>query len=174
MLYINIPKNIDLNIYKNYIVIKGLKGQVIKKNTYKVKYFFDKNLSKLYLYGNSYKNLSLCLNMISQFIYGCNFLYFSKISLKGIGYKIFLEDNNLLRLKLGYSNEVYYQINKQIIINISKKDTNSLILSCYNKQLLNEVLNEIYSLKKPDAYKGKGFLIKNKKIILKQGKRNKT
>nr|YP_010394651.1 ribosomal protein L6 [Plasmopara halstedii]DAZ89088.1 TPA_asm: ribosomal protein L6 [Plasmopara halstedii] len=94
-----------------------------------------------------------------------------KISLllQGIGFKALIENDNLV-LKLGFSHDIIISIPKNIkIIN----QTNMLIFSCTDYIFLHQFVYSIKNYKKPEPYKGKGLLLKNEKIIQKEGKKNK-
>jgi large subunit ribosomal protein L6 len=51
--------------------------------------------------------------------------------------------------------------------------SNNLILSSIDYIFLTQFVHFIKSYKKPEPYKGKGLLLKNEKIIKKEGKKSK-
>lgn len=89
--------------------------------------------------------------------------------LKGIGFKTFIE-NNKLSLKLGFSHNIIITIPSNI--NIINK-TNTLIFTSIDYISMHQFVHFIKNYKKPEPYKGKGFLLKNEKIIQKEGKKSK-
>jgi large subunit ribosomal protein L6 len=89
--------------------------------------------------------------------------------LNGIGYKFFIENDNLI-LKLGFSHNITIKIPKNIkIIN----QTNQIILTSIDWIELTQFVHLIKSYKKTEPYKGKGILLKNEKILRKEGKKSK-
>lgn len=94
-----------------------------------------------------------------------------KISLilKGIGFKCAFEKNTL-RLKLGFSHDVSIIVPEKIKILAS---SNRLIFYSVDYIFLHQFVYTVKNLKKPEPYKGKGFLFKDEKIVLKEGKRGK-
>ena len=89
--------------------------------------------------------------------------------LKGIGFKTFIKNNNLI-LKLGFSHNIIIPIPDNIkIINQSNK----LIFNSIDYIFLNQFVYSIKNYKKPEPYKGKGLLLKNEKILKKEGKKSK-
>jgi hypothetical protein len=89
-----------------------------------------------------------------------------KISLQGLGFKIFYnQTSHLLSFKLGYSHLIFFAVEKGIkLITIGK---NYLIVSGFNSGLLGNFLHNIQQLRFPDSYKGKGFWKKYEKKTLK-------
>merc|ERR1712178_238786 len=77
----------------------------------------------------------------------------------GIGYRVALQDQNVLTMRLGYSHEITYTVPEKINLIIPKPDT--LILFSSNKELLGKTVREIQKYKKPDSYKGKGIVLDN-------------
>ncbi|RLN53945.1 hypothetical protein BBP00_00009128, partial [Phytophthora kernoviae] len=89
--------------------------------------------------------------------------------LKGIGFKAFIK-NNILILKLGFSHNISITIPSNIkIIN----QNNTLIFSSLDNIFLSQFVHYIKNFKKPEPYKGKGLLLKNEKILQKEGKKSK-
>ena len=74
-----------------------------------------------------------------------------------------------MRLKLGFSHLVFIKIPNYINIFMPKKTL--LVIKCIDDQLLKEFCSKLFSLKSPDAYKGKGILFKSQKLTLKEGKK---
>nr|YP_010394218.1 ribosomal protein L6 [Phytophthora cinnamomi]DAZ88737.1 TPA_asm: ribosomal protein L6 [Phytophthora cinnamomi var. cinnamomi]UXG55791.1 ribosomal protein L6 [Phytophthora cinnamomi]WRY73326.1 ribosomal protein L6 [Phytophthora cinnamomi]WRY73365.1 ribosomal protein L6 [Phytophthora cinnamomi]WRY73406.1 ribosomal protein L6 [Phytophthora cinnamomi] len=135
-------------------------------------YFFIKN-NKLLITININKNKKSILNLYTKLIQikikGVLQGFKINLFLKGIGFKAFIENNNLI-LKLGFSHNIIIQIPSNIeIIN----QTNTLIFSSIDYIFLNQFVHYIKNHKKPEPYKGKGLLLKNEKILQKEGKKSK-
>ena len=89
--------------------------------------------------------------------------------LKGIGFKTFIKNNNLI-LKLGFSHNIIIPIPSNInIINQS----NTLIFNSIDYIFLHQFVYSVKNYKKPEPYKGKGFLLRDEKIYQKEGKKSK-
>lgn len=134
-------------------------------------FFIKKN--KLLINFNLKKNKKNILNLYNKLIKikTKGVLQGFKISLflKGIGFKTFLENNNLI-LKLGFSHNIVIPIPVNIkIINQS----NTLIFNSIDYIFLNQFIHYIKNYKKPEPYKGKGLRLKNEKILKKEGKNSK-
>ena len=92
-------------------------------------------------------------------------------------YNIDKNNNKLdyISIKLGYSHEVTYPINKGVEFNVSAIDGRSkgiiIDLKSTNYSLINKMAVEIRSFRYPDAYKGKGIFYNKEVVKLKKGKR---
>ena len=135
--------------------------------------FFFKKKEKLILIINIQKQkksiLNLYYKLIKIKIKGILQGFKINLILKGIGFKALIKNNNLI-LKLGFSHNIIILIPSNIKINIQ---SNNLIFNSIDFIFLTQFVNFIKNYKKPEPYKGKGFLFKNEKIIKKEGKKNK-
>ncbi len=168
---IKIPKNINIEIKKNNIYFKGILGNVSLTFTNKI-LFFLKNNKLIFIVNTKIKKKSI-LNLYNKLIKikikGILQGFKLNLILKGIGFKSFIENNNLI-LKLGFSHNIIIPIPNNIkIINQS----NNLIFSSIDFINLTQFVYYIKNFKKPEPYKGKGLLLKNEKIIQKEGKKSK-
>jgi large subunit ribosomal protein L6 len=102
---------------------------------------------------------------------------FSKnLDLVGIGYKVEAKQQ-AVTLALGYSHPIEFPIPAGIAIKVEKQSKSiqnyvaTIIISGPDKQMVGQVAADIRSLKKPDAYKGKGLRYASEVIRLKVGKK---
>ena len=102
---------------------------------------------------------------------------FSKdLDLVGIGYKVDAKAN-AVTLALGYSHPIEFPIPKGISVKVEKQSRTiqnyvaTITISGADKQLVGQLAADIRSLKRPDAYKGKGLRYANEAIKLKVGKK---
>lgn len=93
-----------------------------------------------------------------------------KLKLTGLGYKATTnKSTNTLNMKLGYSHPINITIPKTIArVRTSKT---SIVIESIDKITLGNFTNSIYSYKKYDCYKGKGFSKGNDKKKLKEIKK---
>lgn len=95
-----------------------------------------------------------------------------KIKLFGLGYKIFeiiSFNSKILFFKLGFSHFIYYKVPDNIQIYIIK--SLQLYINSYSFYTAMFNLAIIKLFKKPDSYKGKGFISVNDNLQLKPSKR---
>ncbi len=102
---------------------------------------------------------------------------FSKdLDLVGIGYKV---DAKLkaMTLSLGYSHPIEFPIPPGISVKVEKQNKTiqnyvaTITISGSDKQLVGQVASDIRSLRRPDAYKGKGLRYASEVVRLKVGKK---
>lgn len=171
---IRIPKNINIILNKNSLEFNGPLGS-INLNIMNSLYFFIKNdiillsFNNLHLKKKKKSFLNLYKSLIKLKIKGILQGFKLNLFLKGLGFKAFIENNNLI-LKLGYSHSIIIKIPNNIkIIN----QTNKLVFNSNDWIFLTKYVHFIKNFKKPEPYKGKGLLLKNEIIILKEGKKSK-
>jgi large subunit ribosomal protein L6 len=146
----------------------GLLNLIVIKD---IHFFIKKN--KLVISINLIKNKKSILNLYNKLIKikirGVLQGFKTSLLLKGIGFKTNIEKNKLI-LKLGFSHNIVITIpiNIQII-----NQTNILIFSSIDFIALNQFVHYVKNYKKPEPYKGKGLLLKNEKILQKEGKKSK-
>jgi large subunit ribosomal protein L6 len=102
---------------------------------------------------------------------------FSKdLDLVGIGYKVDAKPNAIV-LALGYSHPIEFPIPRGISIKVERQSrviqnyVSTITVSGADRQLVGQVAADIRSLRRPDAYKGKGLRYANEAIKLKVGKK---
>lgn len=165
------PNNIKI-FNKNEIIFfetsLGLLSLSLMNNIY---CFIKKN--KLLINYNIIKNKKSILNLYNKLIKikikGVLRGFKISLFLKGIGFKAFIKNDNLI-LKLGFSHDMIISIPSNIkIINQS----NMLIFSSIDYIFLNQFVYYIKNHKQPEPYKGKGLLLKNEKFFQKEGKKSK-
>jgi large subunit ribosomal protein L6 len=166
-----IPKNVKISIKNKELYFKGLLGVLSLTFINDILFFYKKN--QLILILNSQKNKKSILNLYNKLIKlkikGVLQGFKLNLILKGIGFKAFVENDNLI-LKLGFSHNITIAIPSNIKV-ISQ--ANNLIFSSIDFIFLTQFVHFIKNHKKPEPYKGKGLLLKNEKILKKEGKKSK-
>jgi hypothetical protein len=143
-------------------------------------YQSKKNINNYFLLSNKL-NIKINQNNLYFNNFNNNFLkfiknndkeYSRKLILKGLGFRInYIEESNALRFKLGLSHSVDIKIPLNNIYAIIKKNT--IHITGANLSYIGNFCQKIRNLKKKNAYNGKGFFLKNEKIICKVYKKNK-
>jgi len=107
---------------------------------------------------------SLIANMITGVSKG-----FSKtLELNGTGYRASVS-GSILKLQLGYSHDIDYNIPKEVKVECPKQ--NIIKLTSFNKEILGAAAAKIRSYRKPEPFKGKGVKYANEFIFRKEGKK---
>lgn len=163
---IKIPKNIEIFVYKNSLKITGRLGVVNMTLPSNLSLRFGKNILDVYSTDKEIKGTFISLFKTN--LKGAAQGFILKLQLVGIGYK-FLEANEFLKLKLGYSHKVYCKIPNNLNVNIIKPTL--LSLSGINFFEVNQFAAQLKSFKTPEVYKGKGIRFLDQKIIIKETKK---
>lgn len=178
---IKIPNNVEvLNNYKDgYILIKGSLSKKLYKSFFKTQlcndtktlYVTNEVITKL---SNSQKKNQKSLRgtvvaMISKYILEVSSLTYKTLNLKGVGFKVFSLDNQILHFKLGFSHNIYFKVSEGLKTNA--KHSSKLVIFGNNSLLINQTASLIKKFKTPEPYKGKGILYSNEQIKLKEGKK---
>jgi large subunit ribosomal protein L6 len=102
---------------------------------------------------------------------------FSKdLDLVGIGYKVDARPK-AVTLSLGYSHPIEFPLPPGINVKVEKQNKTiqnyvaTITISGADKQLVGQVAADIRSLRRPDAYKGKGLRYASEVVRLKVGKK---
>jgi len=102
---------------------------------------------------------------------------FSKsLDLVGIGYKADLRPKSIV-LSLGYSHPIEFPVPSGITMKVERQPrgiqnyVTTITISGADKQVVGQVAADMRSLRKPDAYKGKGLRYTNETVRLKVGKK---
>ena len=147
-LEILIPKHISLEIVKENIII-GRKRE-------------DKKTKSLH---------GMFRSVLSNAVQGVIKPWEKRLEISGTGYNVKIVGEDL-QLKLGYSHPIVF--NKVEGINFKIEGNNKIIIQGVDKQLVGQVADRIRTIKKPDAYKGKGIKYENEWLKMKPGKKAKT
>ena len=124
---------------------------------------------RLYVYNcisNCEKRLlGLHRSLLNNLIVGLQVGFKKHLVLKGVGYKAEVKDN-YLNIFVGYTHSIKYFLSDDLKVSCVKG--NEIILESFDKQLLGVTLSELCNLRKYDPYKGKGLILKDKKMLRKE------
>jgi large subunit ribosomal protein L6 len=182
---IKIPKNVGLYYsekYKALILIGPLKRLLIKL---KIKVLTSKKTRLLkitkepfvMMSTNSKRRFKMIqgtfVALIKQIFNEVVVLSIKKLKLVGVGYKSFLlttSKNLLLKLNLGYSHPIYFQIPREIKI-FCLNANSKIYISGNFRSYVSQIAALLRSYRVPEPYKGKGILYNEEQIIIKEGKK---
>ena len=152
-------KDVKISLKDKIIVIKGPLGEV----THKLDYNINSKSKELFI---SKKEITFFKKLIKRLIRSVIKGWFLEITLNGIGYKCFKE-NNKVSFDLGYSLLVNYVPSEKVKVKIFK---NKIVLFSIDKTLLYQTAFSLVRLSAKDSYKGKGILLKDTILKLKKKK----
>ena len=91
-----------------------------------------------------------------------------ELEIQGVGYRAAVA-GNVLKLSLGYSHEVNFDVPKGVTVS-SPKQT-EIVVEGIDQQLVGQVAANIRDWKRPEPYKGKGIRYKDEFVFRKEGKK---
>ena len=106
--------------------------------------------------------------IIANIITGVTNGFTKTLELNGTGYRASISGKKL-KLELGYSHDVNFDIPSDIKIECPKQ--NLIILTSINKEKLGAAAAKIRSFRKPEPFKGKGIKYIDEYIFRKEGKK---
>ena len=115
-----------------------------------------------------FHRLNLAQTLIKQKMKGVTQGFKLNLILKGLGYR-FLMDSTSLQLKIGFSHRISIPFPSKI--SLVSQTNQQIVLKSIDWIALTQFVHFIKQLKKPEPYKGKGFLLKNEQPLRKEGKK---
>ena len=118
----------------------------------------------------------LARSLAANCIQGVSEGFSKSLDLVGIGYKVEVKPKAVV-FSLGFSHPIEFPIPPGISMKAEKQSRNiqnyiaTITISGPDKQEVGQVAADIRSLRKPDAYKGKGLRYTNEMVRLKVGKK---
>ncbi|WP_136645364.1 50S ribosomal protein L6 [Tabrizicola sp. YIM 78059] len=107
-------------------------------------------------------------SMIENLVTGVSNGFRKEMEIQGVGYRAAVQ-GNILKLSLGYSHEVNFEVPKGVTVTSSKPT--EIIVEGIDQQLVGQVAANIREWKRPEPYKGKGIRYKDEYIFRKEGKK---
>ena len=106
--------------------------------------------------------------IIANMIKGVSEGFSKTLELNGTGYRASIS-GAVLKLQLGYSHDINFDIPKEVRIECPKQ--NIIKLSSFDKEKLGAAAAKIRSFRKPEPFKGKGIKYSDEFIFRKEGKK---
>lgn len=171
---IEVSSAVTAEVTQNKIHIKGPLGQVSielpngleatkKENVISIKRLKEDKKTKS-LHG-------LYRQLIYNAVTGAEKAWEKRLEVVGTGYNVKMQGEDLI-FKLGYSHPSLFK--KVPGISYKVEGNNKVVVSGSDKQLVGQVSYQIKSLRKPDAYKGKGIRYEGEILRIKPGKKAKA
>ena len=106
--------------------------------------------------------------LVSNLVVGVSDGFTKVLEITGVGYRASVQGKTL-KLQLGYSHDVNYEIPDGITI--KTPDQTTVEISGSDRQKVGQVAAEIRRWRKPEPYKGKGIKYRGEFIFRKEGKK---
>ncbi|PTE14177.1 50S ribosomal protein L6 [Pseudogemmobacter blasticus] len=107
-------------------------------------------------------------SMVDNLVVGVSTGFKKEMEIQGVGYRAAVA-GNVLKLSLGYSHEVNFDVPKGVTIATPKPT--EIVVEGIDQQLVGQVAANIREWRQPEPYKGKGIRYKDEYIFRKEGKK---
>ncbi len=107
-------------------------------------------------------------SMVQNLVDGVSAGFKKEMEIQGVGYRAAMA-GNVLKLSLGYSHEVNFEVPKGVTVTAPKQT--EIVVEGIDQQLVGQVAANIREWKKPEPYKGKGIRYKGEFVFRKEGKK---
>jgi large subunit ribosomal protein L6 len=107
-------------------------------------------------------------SMVQNLVDGVSEGFKKEMEIQGVGYRAAMA-GNVLKLSLGYSHEVNFEVPKGVTVTAPKQT--EIVVEGIDQQLVGQVAANIREWKKPEPYKGKGIRYKGEFVFRKEGKK---
>ncbi len=170
---IQLPKGVKVTVEGSIATVEGPKGKIncpvpahisfdIQAETIQINRANEDAQTKAY-HG-------LTRALVQNAITGVTEGFKKDLDIVGVGYKAAM-DGKKLRLDLGYSHPIFYEIPQGIQVAVEK--LTHVTVSGSDRQLVGQVAADIRKYRKPEPYKGKGVMYTGEVIRRKAGKTGK-
>ena len=167
---IKISNEVECTFKEGIFYAKGKLGQmqISVNSNYKIK--IDENEVKVIPISeiNNDPNWGTTRAIIANTINGVSNGFSKTLELNGTGYRASVSGSKL-KLELGYSHDVNFDIPNDVKIECPKQ--NIIKLTSFNKEKLGAAAAKIRSYRKPEPFKGKGIKYSDEYIYRKEGKK---
>jgi large subunit ribosomal protein L6 len=168
---IKLPQGVEAKLAGGKLSIKGKKGELALVVSNEIAAEVKDGavlLKKASESKHAARMWGTTASLVRGMIKGVSEGYAKKLVIEGVGFRAALKGKDLV-LQLGFSHEVNYKTPAGIEIKVPKQT--EIEISGIDKQKVGQVAAEIYQMKPPEPYKGKGINYEGRRIRRKEGKK---
>ncbi len=172
---IALPAKVELEVSKsNLVTVKGPKGTLKQQVDADITVAVENGQINVTRPTDQKRHRALhglYRSLLANMVQGVSEGYTAKMELIGVGYKLEPKDGRIL-FTLGYSHPIEVALPAEVKFEtkMEKGSPPTLIMSCFDKQLLGAVCAKIRSFRTPEPYKGKGIRFHGEVVRRKAGK----
>ena len=166
-----VPAGVTANVSGQTVEVKGPKGTLSFTATDDVTITFADDSVSVQPRGTSKRarqQWGMSRSMIENLVTGVTKGFKKELEINGVGYRAAIQ-GNILKLSLGYSHEVNFDVPKGVTVTTPKQT--EIIIEGIDAQLVGQVAANIREWRGPEPYKGKGIKYKGEFIFRKEGKK---
>ncbi|MAM63798.1 50S ribosomal protein L6 [Maritimibacter sp. UBA3975] len=168
---VELPSGVSASLSGQTVEVKGPKGTRSFTATDDVTISIDDNVLSVEPRGKSKRarqQWGMSRTMVANMVQGVSEGFKKELEISGVGYRAQMQGNTL-KLNLGYSHEVDFEVPEGVTIT-SPKQT-EIVVEGSDQQLVGQVAANIREWRAPEPYKGKGIKYKDEYIFRKEGKK---
>ncbi len=168
---VTVPAGVTANVSGQTVEVKGPKGTLSFTATDDVTITFADDSVSVQPRGTSKRarqQWGMSRSMIENLVTGVTKGFRKDLEINGVGYRAAIQ-GNILKLSLGYSHEVNFEVPKGVTVTTPKQT--EIIVEGIDAQLVGQVAANIREWRGPEPYKGKGIRYKGEFIFRKEGKK---
>ncbi len=166
-----VPAGVTANVNGQMVEVKGPKGTLSFTATDDVTITLADGSVSVAPRGTSKRarqQWGMSRSMIENLVTGVTQGFRKELEINGVGYRAAMQ-GNVLKLSLGYSHEVNFDVPKGVTVTTPKQT--EIIVEGIDAQLVGQVAANIREWRGPEPYKGKGIKYKGEFIFRKEGKK---
>ena len=168
---VELVKGVSASISGQTIEVKGPKGTRSFTATDDVTLTLENDAVKVTPRGTSKRarqQWGMARSMVENLVIGVTTGFKKELEIQGVGYRAAMA-GNVLKLSLGYSHEVNFDVPKGVTVAVPKQT--EIVVEGIDQQLVGQVAANIREWRQPEPYKGKGIRYKDEYIFRKEGKK---
>ncbi len=168
---VSIPAGVQASLRDGVIEVKGPKGTLSMPVASEVTCEIDGGEIRVAPANDSKRSRAfwgMQRTMVSNLVTGVSDGFTKVLEITGVGYRASVA-GKVLKLQLGYSHDVNYDIPEGITI--KTPDQTTVEISGSDAQRIGQVAAEIRRWRKPEPYKGKGIKYRGEYVFRKEGKK---
>ena len=168
---VELPSGVTATLSGQTISVKGPKGTRSFTATDDVDLTIDGNTVTVRPRSPSKRarqQWGMSRTMVANCVQGVTDGFKRELELTGVGYRAAMAGNTL-KLSLGYSHEVNFEVPEGVTIATPKPT--EIVIEGTDQQQLGQVAANIRAWRAPEPYKGKGIRYKGEYIFRKEGKK---
>ena len=168
---VELPSGVSATVSGQKVEVKGPKGTLSFTATDDVTITQEGNQIAVQPRGTSKRarqQWGMSRSMVRNLVTGVTTGFKKELEIQGVGYRAAIQ-GNILKLSLGYSHEVNFEVPKGITVTTPKQT--EIVVEGIDAQQVGQVAANIREWRGPEPYKGKGIRYKGEFIFRKEGKK---
>ena len=168
---VSVPSGVTATISGQTVEMKGPKGTLSFTATDDVTLILEDGSVAVKPRGTSKRarqQWGMARSMVANLVQGVTQGFKKELEINGVGYRAAMQGNTL-KLSLGYSHEVNFEVPKGVTVTTPKQT--EIVVEGSDPQLVGQVAANIREWRRPEPYKGKGIKYKDEYIFRKEGKK---